>query len=119
MDQIIRSLPVLLEALQQTLVLSGLAVVFSAMLGFAIGEVSTLAGPVAGWFVRRYIELVSGIPLLLSPPGGRRADRTLLDGGHVTRPLLFCLRSGNRAWRCAIDPSEPNQQRARARHAPS
>src|SRR5579883_2545273 len=65
MDQIIRSLPVLLEALQQTLVLSGLAVVFSALLGFAIGEVSTLAGPVAGWFVRRYIELVRGIPLLV------------------------------------------------------
>jgi His/Glu/Gln/Arg/opine family amino acid ABC transporter permease subunit len=65
MNQIIRSLPVLFEALQQTLLLSALTIVFSGLLGFVIGEISTLAGRLAGWLVRMYVEFVRGIPLLV------------------------------------------------------
>ena len=65
MDQIVRSLPVLLQALQQTLLLSGLTILLAALLGFAIGEISILGGRAASWLVRRYVEFVRGIPLLV------------------------------------------------------
>jgi His/Glu/Gln/Arg/opine family amino acid ABC transporter permease subunit len=65
MNQIIRSLPVLIEALQQTILLSALTIACAGLLGFVIGEISILAGRVASWIVRRYVELVRGIPLLV------------------------------------------------------
>jgi His/Glu/Gln/Arg/opine family amino acid ABC transporter permease subunit len=65
MDQIARSLPVLFQALQQTLLLSLLTIVFSAVFGFIIGELSTLVGGLVGRLVRIYVEIVRGIPLLV------------------------------------------------------
>jgi His/Glu/Gln/Arg/opine family amino acid ABC transporter permease subunit len=65
MDQLIRSAPILIEALGQTLLLSVLTMVFAGCAGFVIGEASTFAVRTLAWMIRRYIELIRGIPLLV------------------------------------------------------
>lgn len=65
MDLLFKSAPVLAEALTQTLLLSVLTCVFAGLAGFIVGEASVHAGRVPSWIIRRYIDVVRGIPLLV------------------------------------------------------
>jgi len=126
MSQIVKSLPILFDALQQTLILSALAIVFSGLLGFLIGEIAALSGRLVNWMIRRYVEFrprhsTSGVsfPLLLSVARRRRSDGCLHDGGRLAGDLFFRLRRGDRARRHSVHSKCADPRRLGARNAPA
>jgi polar amino acid transport system permease protein len=65
MEVLIKSAPILLEALGQTLLLSFFTMVFAVPLGFLLAEAAQFPSPVFRWLLRRYIDVIRGIPVLV------------------------------------------------------
>lgn len=65
MDEILRSAPILAKAFLSTLELSAATIVLAALVGVLVGELASLGGPVTNWVVRRYVDIVRGIPVLV------------------------------------------------------
>ena len=65
MEALINAAPVLFDALGQTLLLSMATMAVSVVLGFLLAEAAQLPSGILRWMLRRYIDLVRGIPLLV------------------------------------------------------
>src|SRR3546814_9793708 len=65
MQALINAAPVLLDALGQTLLLSMATMAVSVVLGFLLAEAAQLPSGILRWMLRRYNDLVRGIPLLV------------------------------------------------------
>lgn len=65
MNMVIDSIPILAEALGQTLLLSLLAIVAAFLLGFILAEISILGGRWAAVLIRVLVEAIRGVPVLV------------------------------------------------------
>ena len=63
--QFVRAIPVLLDALGQTLLLSLATFVCAGVAGAFLAEISRLPSRAFRWTLRRYVDVVRGIPLLV------------------------------------------------------
>ena len=94
-DMLLAAAPLLAQALGQTLLLALIAIVCALLLGFALAEISVLAGRWVALFIRILIEAVRGVPVLVFvlltyytlPVLGLRVDKFL--AGALALSIFF------------------------------
>ena len=97
LQQLINAAPLLLRALEQTLLIAAASIVISVALGLALAEIGLLGGRAATFVTRCLIEAVRGVPLLvfvfltyyLLPKAGLNVDT--IYSGSIALSLFFAV----------------------------